>query len=153
MKKIFDQYYACSTGEIYSNKTRKYLKPWTDKKGYHRAKISIKGKTKTWLWHRLISLAWYGKSELSVDHINGNKKDNRPENLRYIHTLENHRLAVASGKIRKGLNHYSSKFTKEDVDKIRELAIEAKISQEKIGKMFNVAGSVVSRIKTGKTYG
>lgn len=39
--------------------------------------------------HRWVMIAFYGVSELQVDHINGIKTDNRLENLRYVNASDN----------------------------------------------------------------
>lgn len=60
--------------------TRGYLQtPLTD----------FNGKTHHKGTHRWVMYAFYGKSELQVDHINGIKDDNRLENLRYATPREN----------------------------------------------------------------
>lgn len=43
------------------------------------------------LVHRLIAHAFYGRPDkgMSADHINGNRSDNRPENLRWVNNSQN----------------------------------------------------------------
>jgi hypothetical protein len=50
--------------------------------------------------------AFHGHSELDIDHINGNKSDNRIENLRYCSKREN-----VSFNNRKDYNKKTSKYT------------------------------------------
>ena len=39
--------------------------------------------------HRLVAKAFLGESDLSVDHLNENKQDNRLSNLEYVSNAEN----------------------------------------------------------------
>ena len=55
------------------------------KTGYLR--VSVKGKDM--YVHRLVMLAFYGKSDLTVDHIDGNKENNNLNNLEYVTQAEN----------------------------------------------------------------
>ena len=55
------------------------------KTGYLR--LSVKGKDM--YVHRLVMLAFCGKSDLTVDHIDGNKENNNLNNLEYVTQAEN----------------------------------------------------------------
>jgi len=59
------------------------------KDGYLKLNLAKNGKKFTFRVHRLVMMAFKGCSELVVDHINSNIKDNRLENLRYCTVREN----------------------------------------------------------------
>lgn len=66
-----------------------YLNRWKwgqNSSGYARRTIYVNKKYKTLLMHRFIINAPEGKE---VDHINGNKLDNRRENLRLVSRIQN----------------------------------------------------------------
>jgi hypothetical protein len=66
----------------------KILKQYNNHDGY--LQISLNKKTqKTFKVHKLIALTFLGKSNLSVDHINGIKHDNKIINLQYLSNRDN----------------------------------------------------------------
>jgi len=63
----------------------------TDRHGYKSIKLKVDGKIHNFRVHRLITMAFHpNPSNLpEVDHINRNKEDNRPCNLRWCTRKEN----------------------------------------------------------------
>jgi group I intron endonuclease len=53
---------------------------------------------------------------------------------------------------RKGFNNPNSKLNKRQVDKIKTLLKQGKLSQTEIAKMFGVSNGTISEINTGKRY-
>jgi hypothetical protein len=100
----FSNYLADSEGNIYSKNFNgrkgnlQKMKGNTDSKGYRRVQIKDdKGIKKTHKIHRLIMLVFHGKSELHVNHIDGNKANNNLINLEYCTPLENVTHAISTG--------------------------------------------------------
>lgn len=85
-KKI-DNLIVLENGKVYiETKNKCKLTGLTKTKtGYLR--VSVKGKDM--YVHRLVMLAFYGKSDLTVDHIDGNKENNNLNNLEYVTQAEN----------------------------------------------------------------
>jgi len=89
--------------------------------GYVAVPLSKEGVYHTCKIHRLVAAAFLTpKIEgLQVNHINGNKKDNRLDNLEYVTQEENHRHALLTGLKAKGETNGRSKLTKSEVLDIR----------------------------------
>jgi len=64
-----------------------------NKTGYLRARLCNNGVNKKFCVHRLVMLAFHGPSDLEVNHIDGNKKNNCEWNLEYCTDKENKRHA------------------------------------------------------------
>ena len=77
----------------------KVLKLSVSRYGYHRCCISIDNQQYDLLVHRLVAEAFVPNPEKKpeVNHINGIKTDNRPENLEWCTTAENIQHAQANG--------------------------------------------------------
>ena len=100
-----DKYIVYEDGNVYSLSKNKMMKPTLQKNGY--CKIYICNKN-TWL-HRFIMEAFNGKSDLTVDHIDGNKENNNLSNLEYVTQAENTRRMFK----RVGTAHLKNNFNGE----------------------------------------
>lgn len=85
-----------------------FLKPGTDCKGYLRCALSMNNNLVTFKVHRLVAKAFLPNpyNLPQVNHINGNKQDNRVENLEWVNNSTNQIHAWINGlnfgKIDKG---------------------------------------------------
>lgn len=105
-----DIYKVNSLGEVFNIKTNKKLSPRKAGLGYLQLNL---GRNFRSYVHRIVFDAFYGLREgFVIDHINGDRADNRLENLQQISQSEN---------IRKGLRgvndlpKYITKKAKKDV--------------------------------------
>ena len=95
---IYTENYTIDTdGKVYTKNRQKYLKQYKDGKGYLYVLLYNKEKKKTIKVHKLVANAFLGKSNLQVDHIDGNKLNNKLNNLEYVTPKENIRRAWEKG--------------------------------------------------------
>ncbi len=86
-------YKATSDGQIISllGKEPKTLKPGKNEKGYLHVVLYKNGKKHNIKVHKLICLTFIGDrpKNMTINHKNGNKLDNKPSNLEYITQRQN----------------------------------------------------------------
>lgn len=103
------RYFASSEGHIY-NASGKRLSAGKTSRGYLSVSLcdgSRPKKPRSFLVHRLVAAAFLGESDLTVNHIDGNKLNNKLSNLEYLSVADNNRHAV------KVLGHQSSLFSQQ----------------------------------------
>ena len=82
-----EKYLVSDKGDVFKE-NKKYTikkKQATNKYGYKVTKINGKQERV----HRIVMEAFHGKSDLTVDHIDGNKENNNLNNLEYVTQTEN----------------------------------------------------------------
>ena len=86
-------YQISNTGKIFSKKLRRVLDPPVNKDGYYRIGLWKNQEVSKQYLHRIVALHFIPNPENKpvVNHINGNKKDNRVQNLEWNTVLENER--------------------------------------------------------------
>lgn len=133
-----------------TSKPAKLLSASNESHGYDVVAVQIDGKRKKFLVHRLVGRAFVPgyKDGLTINHINGVKTDNRPENLEWVTLAQNTKLqwetGLASGQPRK--------LTSGKVRIIREL-IKLGVSPNKIAVLADVNPTLIYLIKDGRRWG
>lgn len=89
-------------GDIYTlchKDYEKLLKPKIDKYGYKNVVLTKNGKRKTYLVHRLVGQAFIPNPNNypQIDHIDGNRLNNKVNNLEWVTAKENMNEAVRIG--------------------------------------------------------
>lgn len=87
IKSLSRKFFTTNNGYVITKE--KKLKKQNDRKGYEYVNLYKDKKMKSLKVHRLVLLSFVGFSELTIDHINGIKSDNRLENLEYVSQREN----------------------------------------------------------------
>ena len=98
-------YKVSNTGEIYSMRENKNLSLSKDRYGYVQIILYKNGESKTYKVHRLVALAFIPNPDKkpSINHLDGNPRNNRVENLEWCTASENQqhrRYVLKSGNRR-----------------------------------------------------
>lgn len=103
--------------------------------------------------HRLVMESFVGDGfSQDVNHINGNKTDNRLENLEYCDRLHNVRHAIATGlQDNSGQNNGMSKYSPDQIRDAHRLVQEG-ATQSEASRATGVSIGMVSQIVTGKRW-
>lgn len=143
------QYLASSEGDIQRVNRRKVLSTHFDRAGYIRVKVSKDGINRVVAVHRLVADAFLGTCPkgMQVNHIDGDKTNNRPENLEYVSPSEN---ILHSARVLK-THHTGAVLTEHQVREILVLLSEG-VTQVDIAEQFWVGYSTVNAIKLGKSW-
>ena len=138
----YDGYLINEAGEVFSMKRGGLLKinGGTGARGYRHVLLYHGGQRFVCAIHKLVAVTFIGDSKgLQVNHKNGDKLDNRLENLEYATPKQNTRHAMECG-LRPG-----GKLSELDIWSIQA----SRASSVKLAKTFGVNASYVRRIKVG----
>ena len=112
----------------------------SDKDGYLIANLCKDGKNKLCKVHRLV-LSSFEKQDLNlqVNHIDGNKQNNRLDNLEWVTCSENIKHAWRIGlNNQDGSRNRMAKLTEEKILEIVELFKTTNLSDRKIADMYDI---------------
>lgn len=128
-------------------RTVRLLTPAENKFGYLKVGVRVGTAWKTATVHRLVAWAFLGEcpSDCEVNHINGDKKDNRPENLEYVTKKENAANALARGAYRRGTKHPYVKLSNEQEAALLKEFQECG-SWKKVSEKYGISKATVYRI-------
>lgn len=146
-------YMINKNGDIFSVRNNRKLTPDYINKRYKQIVFSKNNKTKRYLIHRLVMLTFVGPSNLTVNHKNGIKSDNRLENLEYVTQKENiahsHKKGLAN--IAKGEKSGKAKLTEKEVIEIKKYILSGNIHRE-IAEKYGVTRGAITDIARGKNW-
>lgn len=159
--KDIGKYIIHSDGRIWTKIRNKFLTPIKTKDGYHSVKIGLKTKKV----HRVVYEAFRGEipDRLEIDHINGNRTDNRIENLEAVTHKENIRRAVINGSysnnpLRMGQMHGRSVLNDINVLTILTMPKRKPNGQKpgwsniELAKIYGVSNTRISNIRNGREW-
>ena len=102
--KGFPNYYVTDNNSVVNKHTGRILKPSPDRSGYMTVCLCKDGRNHPRRVHRLVAEAFLeqpSEKAYQVNHINGDKTDNRLRNLEYVTPSQNMYHSYANG-----LNHW-----------------------------------------------
>lgn len=128
-----------------------------NKTGYVYCHLSFNGKNTVSMVHTLVANNFLIKPEstesLQVNHKDGDKQNNRVDNLEWVTSKENIHHSIRTG-LRKSHHQYNpnAKLTLENVKEIKELISMGILTAIEIGKMYGVNSGCIAKIKYGRTW-
>lgn len=130
------------------------LKSRVDHYGYMAVILCVHGKHLTRKIHHLVLETFIGSAPAGhqAAHNDGDKTNNRLENLRWATPKDNSADKIAHGTLCWGVGHGRAKLSEADVKQIRELLIQ-RIPHGVIAQRFGIHVNHVGRIKSGERWG
>lgn len=142
-----EDYEITVEGLVINKKNGHVLKPQPNGKGYLRVVLG----GKRYFVHRLVAEKFIPNPEEKeqVNHIDGNKLNNRASNLEWVTNAENRKHAVEHGLQISGEDCPWAKLTKNDVLFIRA---HPEIDEWDLADVLNVSVSTIHSIRTYRSW-
>jgi len=142
--------------KITYNYKGRMIKTGLNRKGYYSVSLRKNDKSFTAIIHRLVAIAFIKNpsNKEQVNHIDGNKINNKVENLEWCTNTENIRHAFRTGLFdnRIGSRCGNSKLNEKQVLEIFEMIKAKKIIYKDIAKKFNVSTAAIALIAMGRNW-
>ncbi len=126
--------------------------------GYMRVKLSAMNKHSPTPVHRLVAMAFHPnpRNLPQVNHIDGNKGNNRADNLEWVDNAGNQQHAFRTGLQRRerGERHHGAKLTEAQVVDIKAALRHPYIGQQTdLAKVYGVTNFCIHDIARGRSWG
>ena len=146
------KYAVGDDGNLYdvSGSEPRRRKPAITEKGYEEISLRAAGERQNFRINRLVAEAFYGQAPTSLPvcrHLDGDRRNNRPENLDWGTAAQNTADANASGAW-SGVANGGARLSAVEVQAIRESGEPQGVLADRYG----VTQPTISKIKTGKRW-
>lgn len=142
-------YDVSNMGQVRNRKTGHYLAQMDDNGGY--LELKIHGKTRK--VHRLVMETFCptDNDQLQVNHIDGDKTNNKLSNLEWVTPRQNMRHAVRTGlhKALKGEDHPMNINSEEKIINACEMLESGKYSRKEVANITGISHGVIKQITRG----
>lgn len=151
-------YYIDELGRVWSERTHKYLATALDRDGYEKVTMTdINGKRHRFSVHRLVLENFCpikNMEQFQVNHIDGDKRNNRLDNLEWCTCKENidHAARMGLRANQRGEHNPGHKVTEEEVNEIILLLLSGRYTQLEISKMYGLSDDYAGNIKRKKLW-
>jgi hypothetical protein len=139
-----------SLGNEFTRKER-FLKLSPQSKGYLTVVLQKNATRKMILVHRIVAEYFLSNplNKSQINHINGDKTDNKVENLEWVSHRENLDHAIKNNLTLKGEKNRNSKLKDVDIIKIHSLLQKGTTTKE-LSESYNVSYSTIDGIRTNR---
>lgn len=137
----------------YHYRKSRYFEVKPKKDGYLGVTLSFNGKVQQVCIHQLVARAFLPNPENKpqVNHIDGDKSNNKVTNLEWVTASENNYHACKTGLRKVGEEHHKAKLKEAEVKEILHLLSEGYSSGE-IAPLYRVNKSLIKKIKSGECW-
>ena len=150
----FEQYSVSTYGNIRNNATNKVLKPRIRKDGYLQVSVKPDGQksNKTFRIHREVANAFIDNTDNlpHVNHIDGNKQNNKVPNLEWSSISDNMKHAYDNNLRKRTRGSASNLAVLSDQDTLEIRA--STLTNAQLASKYGVHNSTISRIRNNKTW-
>lgn len=154
----FPGYKVTRDGRVWPDRSGRWLSPGIGSHGYPCVSLCRGGKATSICVHRLVLESFIGPRPKGMEacHNNGDREDNRLENLRWGTRVENaddkRRHGTLLGGGVKGENCHLARLSKADVTFILYALQTGLVTQTEIANAFGVRQTAISNIVTKRTW-
>ncbi|WP_204172706.1 NUMOD4 domain-containing protein [Staphylococcus sp. GDY8P72P] len=129
------------------------LQPQDSGHGYYRVNLYKDKKEKSISVHSLVLETFTNKRVKGrvINHIDGDKSNNKLINLEWCTPKENTRHGYENGLMKKGEKHSQAKLKDVQILDIRRIYSEGESSQRYLARKFNVTQATIWRIVNNKS--
>ncbi|KKM02613.1 hypothetical protein LCGC14_1782640 [marine sediment metagenome] len=159
MKQIpgFPNYSVTKDGRVWSHRSKKWLSLIKNNRDYLQVNLCNRGR-RICAIHRLVLETFVGPcpDNMECRHLNGNRQDNRLNNLKWGTHSENqqdavgHKTHYTSGKY--GEDHPVTKLSNQDRRLIIYQYSTGLFSHSELGRSYNTSRKTISRLVNGKLW-
>jgi hypothetical protein len=145
-------YLISADGRVWSHKTSRVLKHGVNVPGYRYVNIREERRTRPVAIHRLVAEAFLGgvTEESVIDHLNGDKQDNRVVNLRVTTRADNIR---AFRDTRRASGRHGVKYDELTIGELKWLLSQGGHTQAELAARVGMSRSHVNAIALGRKWG
>lgn len=149
----YPNYQISNLGRVYSLYTKRFLKPFLSRPGYKIITLCVNNKYPKYSIHRLVATHFLKEQRqpgMIVHHMDGNKLNNRADNLQWVSYSYNIKHAYLNGLniSQKGEKHFASKITNKQVLEIRDM-LDRGLTYTEIAPKYGVSTTCIGSIKRG----
>lgn len=152
------RYQVSSLGRVWSEVTKRVLRPAPTSKGYLSVQLYFNERPKrsrSHCVHDLVMLAFVGPKPVGfqVDHGREGKQCNATHNLEYVTPEENIRRAKATNPpAAAGTDHPNAKLTAAQVREIRRRSAAKTLRAETVAGVYGVSVATIVGVARNRTY-